>query len=248
MPNSAQLRNAFCVVVCFLMVFWVASLAGCDSGRSTPSLRTPLPTVSPATPSPSPSSPNVKQIDVVAIGLGAYDLAVIPVALLHNESTQNAALGISVTFTVGRRGGTSPRTVPSDVTYDIPPGGTVAVTADCTDACLRDTSVTVVPVVGNWGDASSAPSIAVSAISSSCVVCGSSGSGHGQASAAVSGELIPRGSLVSVEAACYRGTHIVGGGEHLVDWGAPGGPLQVVVATVVSIRPSRCLVTATLTS
>ena len=80
----------------------------------------------PVTPSPSPSSPNVKQIDVVAIGLGAYDLAVIPVALLHNESTQNAALGISVTITVDRHGGTSPRSVPSDVTYDIPPSGTIA--------------------------------------------------------------------------------------------------------------------------
>jgi hypothetical protein len=184
----------------------------------------------------------------VAIGLGAYDLAVIPVALLHNESTLNAALGISVTFTVGRRGGTSQRAVPSDVTYDIPPGGTIAVTADCTDACLGDTSATVVPVVGDWGDAFSAPSIAVSAVSSSCVVCGSSGSGHGQAGATVSGELIPSGSLVAVEAACYRGAHIVGGGEHLLDWGAPGEPLQVAVATVVSIRPSRCLITATLTS
>ena len=66
--------------------------------------------------------------------------------------------------------------------------------------------------------------------------------------ATVYGELIPSGSLVSVEAACYRGTHIVGGGEHLVDWGAVGGALHVAVATVVSIRPSRCLVTATLTS
>jgi hypothetical protein len=184
----------------------------------------------------------------VAIGLGAYDLAVIPVALLRNESTQNAALGISVTFTVWGRGGTTLRAVPSDVTYDIPPGGTVAVTADCTDACLRATSVTVVPVVGSWSDASSAPSIAVSAASSSCLVCGSSDSGHGQASAAVSGEFIPGGSVVAVEAACYRGTHIVGGGEHLVDWGVLGGALQVAVATVVSVRPSRCLVTATLTS
>ena len=98
------------------------------------------------TPSPSPCWPPAS---------GTFDLAAIPVANLKNDAKYHGAASVMVHFVTHRTG----RTLGSldSVAVNLGPGETLAVTADCTDACDGATSVTATVERRLVADATSVP-------------------------------------------------------------------------------------------
>jgi hypothetical protein len=171
---------------------------------------------------------------VVASGLGAYDLQVYPIAVLHNLATAHTATGVVVQFTVQLRGGIYQL---SAEPVSLAPGETLADTVLCTDACGGATSTDVLVTVGGWV----AENRTVISATSASYACGSPCSGSTGYQGAVSGSLsreVTSGTLVSLSAVCMDGSGaIVGGGFSQALWPPPG---PVTVPVLVSTRPASC--------
>ncbi len=224
----------------------VALLAGCGSAStpSTPSApaRSPSP---PARSTPAPSA-DTEAVAVIATGVGAYDLQVVPVALLRNLAARHDATAVVVTFTVRRPGGAH---LLAASAVSLGPGETLAVAALCTDACQDATTASASVRVGGW---SSAPVTQVPPAPAT-FVCGSPCAGRGgfegAATASLRGSLAP-GTVVNLFASCTSAAgRIVGGGLTTVVWGsgagpadAPATPRPASVPVLTAARPSACQV------
>ena len=212
-------------------------LTACSSsGQPSPS---PSATHSPAetTPSATPLPPDSLTVSVVATGVGTFDLAAIPVALLKNNATFHGAASVVVHFLTHRSGRAlgSLETVP----INLAPGQTLAVTADCTDACDGATSVTATVSVASWPTSIGA----VFPTTGATYTCGPCHAGHGYGN--VHGTLTPSstigsGSAVVGFAVCHNAAGaILGGGSEQFVW--PGGAsLAVDVPVVVNSTPATC--------
>ena len=220
---------------------WLAAigmvlLAAC-SGASPPT-PTPAPTAT-ATPAPSPTPlpPDTLSVGVLGIGIGTFDLAAFPVARLKNEAKYHAAASVMVHFVTHRAG----RTLGSlnSVAVNLGPGETLAVTADCTDACNGATSVAVTVTVGSWTTAIG-PIFTTASAAYACQPCHSS---HGYGS--VKGTLTPStpvsaGVAVVGFAVCQSSTGVIlGGGTEQFIWQA-GSSLAVEVPVVLNAAPASC--------
>lgn len=215
-------------------------LAACG-GESSP---TATPTTSP-TPSPTPSTtplpPDTLTVAVLATGVGTFDLAAIPVANLKNNASYHGAASVVAHFVTHRSGGSlgSLESVP----VNLAPGETLAVTADCTDACNGATSVSVTLTVGSWPTSIGAV-FTTAAAAYSCAPC-HSGHGFGE----VKGTLQPSSSLASGDpvvgfAICRnKAGAILGGGSEQFVW-QDATSLSVDVPVVLNAAPNSCVLSA----
>jgi hypothetical protein len=210
-------------------------LASC-SGSAPSSTSTPSPARS-ATPSPTPLPPDTLTVSILADGVGTFDLAAFPVANLKNNASSHGAALVVAHFVTHRSG----RTLGSleSVPVNLGPGESLAVSADCTDACDGATGVTVTISVGSW-PASIGAIFATSTGAYSCSPCHS---GHGFGD--VKGSLRPSatlssGSPVVAFAVCHSASGaILGGGTEELIWQG-GTSLSVDVPVVINAAPKSC--------
>jgi hypothetical protein len=207
------------------------------SGAPTPSpSSSPAPTATP-TPSPTPLPPDTLSVGVLGIGIGTFDLAAIPVARLKNEATFHGAASVVVHFVTHRAG----RTLGSldSVPVNLGPGETLAVTADCTDACDAATSVVATVTVGSW-PTSIGPVFTTASAAYACHPC-QSGHGYGDVKAMLTpGTAVPAGVAVVAFAVCENGAGVIlGGGSEQFVWQA-GASLSSDVPVVLNAAPSSC--------
>jgi hypothetical protein len=220
-------------------MLWLVGLAAvllsACSGASTPT-----PTTSPTpTPSPSPTAlpPDTMAVGVLGLGVGTFDLAAFPVASLKNEATYHGALGVKVHF-VTHKGGKTLGSLDS-VAVNLGPGETLAVSADCTDACNGATSVVATVTVGSWST-SIGPIFTTKSAAYSCQPCHSA---HGYGN--VTGTLTPSSAVSSGEAVAgfavceNKAGAILGGGFEEFIWQS-GSTLSANVPVVLNAAPSSC--------
>ena len=213
-------------------------LAACSSSaRPTPTLTpTPQPTPTP-TPSPTPLPPDTLSVGVIGAGVGTFDLAAIPVASLRNDARFHGAASVVVHFVTHRSG----RTLGAldSVPVNLGPGETLAVTADCTDACNGATSVVATVTVGSWPTSIGATFTSASA-AYTCQPC-HSGHGFGDVRATITpSAAIAAGVAVVAFAVCEnRAGAILGGGSEQFVWQA-GPSLAADVPVVLNAAPSSC--------
>jgi hypothetical protein len=211
-------------------------VAGCGGTSSPTATPTTSPTPSP-TPSATPLPPDTLTVAVLATGVGTFDLAAIPVANLKNSASYHGAASVVAHF-VTHRSGRSLGSLES-VPVNLAPGETLAVTADCTDACNGATSVSVTVTVGSWPTSIGAV-FPTAAAAYSCAPC-HSGHGFGE----VKGTLQPSSPLASGDpvvgfAVCRnKAGAILGGGSEQFVWQAATS-LLVDVPVVLNAAPSSC--------
>lgn len=228
-------------------VLWLAGatlmlLSAC-SGAATPTpsvTPTPAPTPTP-TPSPTPLPPDTMSVGVLGIGIGTFDLAAIPVASLRNDAKFHGAASVVVHFVTHRSG----RTLGSldSVPVNLGPGETLAVTADCTDACNGATSVNATVTVASWPTSIGAVFNTASA-AYACQRC-RSGHGYGEVKAMLTpSSAVSAGVAVVGFAVCQnRAGVILGGGSEQFVWQA-GSSLSADVPVVLNAAPSSCSIGA----
>jgi hypothetical protein len=222
--------------LCVLPVLLFA-LTACDGTTSTASSTAP-PTSSATPTATAKPVPDTEQVDIVQVGVGAFMLQAIPVAILHNKATHHTATHVVTHFSV--------RGMALDgATVSLAPGETLAVAALCTDTCNGAGSATATVTVGSW---SSAPRTALTATGGGYSCSGGCG-GHenGDVTGTISGT-VSSGAIVYVTAACFDGSGaIIGGGSSQTSWGG-GASMPVDVSVLVSGGPARCQVFATVTT
>jgi hypothetical protein len=218
----------------------VVLLTGCSAAAPT----TPDPSRSAtATPAPSatPLPPDTLWVGVLGIGIGTFDLAAIPVARLKNEARFHGAVSVVVHFVTHRAG----RTLGAldSVAVDLGPRETLAVTADCTDACNGATSVAATVKVGAW-TTSIGPIFATAPAAYACHPC-HSGHGYGDVRATLTpSSSVAAGVAVVGFAVCEnRGGVILGGGSEQFVWQA-GSSLSADIPVVLNAAPSSCAIGA----
>ena len=209
-------------------------LAACSSTATS----TPTPThLATPTPSTTPLPRDTMTVSVLASGVGTFDLAAIPVAELKNDAKFHGAASVIVHFVTHRSGGNLGSL--ESVAVNLAPGETLAVTADCTDACNGATSVSATVEVGSWPTAIGAVFTTASA-RYSCQPCHSA-HGFGE----VKGTLTPSstiaaGQAVVAFAVCRnRAGAILGGGSEEFVWQS-GATLSADVPVVVNAAPASC--------
>ncbi len=214
----------------------LAACAGAPTPTASPARATPTPTPVP-TPSPTPLPPDTMSVGVVGLGIGTFDLAAIPVASLKNEARFHGAASVVVHFVTRRAG----RTLGSlnSVAVNLGPGETLAVTADCTDACSGATSVRATVTVGSW-PTSIGPVFATASAAYACQPC-RSGHGYGNVRAMLTpSSAVSAGVAVVGFAVCEnRAGVILGGGSEQFVWEA-GGSLAAEIPVVLNAAPSSC--------
>jgi hypothetical protein len=219
-----------------LAVAAVLAVAACG-GASTPT-PTPSPAHSTApTPTGTPRPPDTMSVSILATGVGTFDLAAFPVADLKNNASYHGAASVVAHFVTHRAGRTlgSLQTIP----VNLGPGETLAVTAECVDACDGATSVAVTVTVGSWPTGIGPLFVSASA-PYSCNPCHSA---HGFGD--VKGTLTPSSTLNSGNpvigfAVCrnHAGA-ILGGGTEQYVWPS-GTALAVDVPVVLNAAPASC--------
>jgi hypothetical protein len=214
-----------------------AVLLSACSGSPTP---TPAPSRTPTpapTPSPTPLPPDTMSVGILGLGIGTFDLAAFPVARLENEAKYHGATSVVVHFVTHRSG----RTLGSldSIAVNLAPGETLAVSADCTDACNGATSVAATVAVGSWST-TLGPIFATAPAAYSCNPCHSA---HGYGN--VTGTLTPSSTVASGEAVVgfavceTKAGVILGGGFEEFIWQA-GASLSANVPVVLNAAPSSC--------
>jgi hypothetical protein len=226
----------------WLAALMVMLLAAC-SGTSTPTptrSATPTPTPTP-TPSPTPLPPDTMSVGVLGLGIGTFDLAAIPVASLRNNASFHGAASVVVHFVTHRSG----RTLGSldSVPVNLRPGETLAVTADCTDACNGATAVEATVSVGSWPTILG-PTFTAASVAYACQPC-RSGHGYGDVRATLTpSSAVSAGVAVVGFAICEnRAGAILGGGSEQFIWQA-GPSLAADIPVVLNAAPSSCSVGA----
>jgi hypothetical protein len=174
---------------------------------------------------------------ITATGIGSFDLVTIPVAVLHNAASRHGAAMVVVHFVTHRADGRTLGSLDS-VPVNLGPGETLAVTANCTDACVGASGTDAAVKVGAWVDRPGA-SLAAGPAAYHCSNCGA-GRGHGNTTGTVTATHLAEGAAVVVFASCMRADGmILGGGSEVIVW--PGGPaLNVDVAVLVNSPPATC--------
>jgi hypothetical protein len=222
-----------------VMVMLLAACSGTHTPRPTPSA-TANPTPTP-TASPTPLPPDTLSVGVLAVGVGTFDLAAIPVASLRNDAKFHGAASVVVHFVTHR----SSRTLGSldSVPVNLRPGETLAVTADCTDACNGATSVNATVTVGSW-PTSIGPTFTIASAAYACQPC-HSGHGYGDVKATLTpSSAVSAGVAVVGFAVCEnRAGAILGGGSEQFVWQA-GPSLSADIPVVLNAAPSSCSVGA----
>ena len=227
-----------------------AAAVACGSSPTVTPTPTPTPSHTPTpTAQPTPTAPDNQSVDVVSSGFGVYQAVVVPVAVLHNAASRTGVSGVSVHFAPSRGGVALPALDSPAVT--LYPGETLAVTADCTDACnntgtTRDPDGLKVSVVGGTWKALPGSPLASSAVSFACK--SGCGGGHGQwdVAATVGSPELSAGTPVDVFTWCTNaaGTLVGANPPSVVQWPQAGGTLTLTLHAILTAPPAACNVGA----
>jgi hypothetical protein len=212
-----------------------ATLAAC--GSSEPQTSRPAHTVAPhATPRPTPLPPDAETITVLQTGVGTFDLATIPVAVIRNDASRHGAAAVVVHFATKR--GDAPLGRLDSLPVNMAPGETLPVAADCTDACVSATATDATVSVGAWL-AKPGQSLTGGGAAYACGAC-RSGHDHADVTGTLSAAALSQGAAVAAFAACHAADGgIVGGGFRELVW--PGGTtLSIDVPVLVNSAPANC--------
>jgi hypothetical protein len=213
----------------------LGALAACGPAKptATPTVHTPTPTPRP-TPSPSPDS---ETVSVAATGVGTYLLAAIPVAVIHNDAHAHAATGVIVHFTTHRSNGGQLGSLDA-VPVNLLAGETLAVAANCTDACNQAASATATVTVGHWISVGGV-SVTTAGATYQCGTC-RQGHGYGHVNGMLTAARLGSNAAVVAFAVCHdAGGAILGGGTSNLVW--PGGAsFAVEVSVVINDTPASC--------
>jgi hypothetical protein len=213
----------------------IGLLCACGSNGTA----TASPTVA-ATPTPSPTptptpGPDTERVDVVATGIGVYELTTIPVALVHNAAARHAATQVTVRFAVfsstGRPVGGADAVIPL-----VAPGQTMGIAAriEQSGSGLRASA----SVIGaQWVDAGPLAPLTVSKVTYQCGTC-RPGAGYGTAVGTMTAAPGIVVTDVTLTAVCYVGAAITGGVTSTDTVSTL--PKQVQVPVIVSNVPDRC--------
>lgn len=203
---------------------------------------TPAPTHTPSTPTPSPMADD-ETLQVFASGVGAYELDVNPVAVLHNLATGHTATGVVVVFTVHLPGGSYQIDSSPDVTLF--PGQTLAVATTCNRMCIGATGTDVAVTVGSWVAGGGTP-FTVTSPAYTCVsqhdVTGCSDSvsdSQGNVSGTVHGTLQNLAEVV-LTGVCYSGSGAVLDSGFTTDFWPGGTSASMTVAVLGNPAPASC--------
>jgi hypothetical protein len=180
-------------------------------------------------------------VGVLGIGIGTFDLAAIPFARLKNDAMFHGAASVEVHFVTHRAG----RTLGSltSVAVNLGPGETLAVTADCTDACNGATSVAATVTVGSW-PTSIGPIFSTAPAQYACQPC-HAGHGYGDVHAILTpSDPVAAGVAVVGFAVCQNSAGVIlGGGSEQFVWQA-GTTLSADVPVVLNAAPASCSIGA----
>ncbi len=218
----------------------VVACGSSPSPSSTPPKATRTSTAAPT--ATATAAPDLLRIDVLATGVGSWQLVTVPVAVIHNAATRSTASGVLVHLTPTRGGRALTPLLTSALTLS--PGQTLVVAANCTDTCVGADGATATVTPGTW-TASAAPTLTATTGAFTCTV---SCAGHGQWDVPINvgGAALVQDQQVDLFASCSdsRG-RIIGGGQRTVVWPQAGGSLALHVPVVVSAPPTSCAVGAT---
>jgi hypothetical protein len=212
-------------------------LSACGSGGTASTSPTPVPTPTPtAVPSPTPTpGPDTERVDVVATGIGVYELTTIPVALVHNAAARHAATQVTVRFAVFNRAG-APIGGADAVIPNVAPGQTMGIAAriEQSGSGLRASA----SVIGaQWMDAGPVAPLTVAGVTYQCGTC-RPGPGYGTAVGTMRAAAGIAVTDVTLTAVCYAGTAITGGVTSTDT--VTTLPKQVQVPVIISSVPDRC--------
>jgi hypothetical protein len=177
----------------------------------------------------------VQQVQVVAAGVGVYQLTTIPVAVVRNLAGGHAATSVQVRFAVldsaGRPVGGADATIPF-----IAPGQTMGIAArvEQSGSGLRATAT----VLGaQWTPAAAVAPLTVTGTTYTCGTC-RPGPGYGTAAGTLTAAPGVTVSSITLTAVCYEGDAITGGDTSVETVTALPKPVQEPV--IISAVPTRC--------
>ena len=211
-------------------------LCACGSSASPNPPASPSPTPAPATAAPTPApGPDTQQVDVVAAGVGVYQITTIPVAVVHNLATRHAATSVQVRFAVLNSAGKPIGGADANIPF-IAPGQTTGIAArvEQSGSGLRATAT----VLGaQWIAASPTPPLTVDRTTYTCGTC-RPGPGYGTAAGTLHAAVGVTVSQVTLTAVCYEGAAITGGLTSVETVTALPKPVQEPV--IINAVPTRC--------
>ncbi len=184
----------------------------------------------------------MQRIDVVASGVGTWQLVTVPVAVIHNAASRSMVTGVFVHLTPTRGGRRLTATITPALT--LYPGQTLVVAANCTDTCIGADGASVTVTPGTWASQAGAPLTATLGK----VTCTVSCRGHGQWDVAVTigGPALVQNEQIDLFASCANAAgRIIGGGQRTFLWPQAGGTLDLDVPVIVDVPPTSCQVGAT---
>jgi hypothetical protein len=212
----------------------LALLSAC--GSSPAASPTPVPPTATATAAPTaPSGPEVQRVDVVASGVGVYQITTIPVALVRNVAARHAATAVQVRFAVldpaGKPVGGADATIPF-----IAPGQTMAIAARV-EQSGSGLQATATVLGAQWTPAAAVAPLTVNGTTYACGTC-RPGPGYGTAAGTLRAAPGVAVSSVTLTAVCYDGDTITGGVTSIETVTTLPRPVQEPV--IISAVPTRC--------
>jgi hypothetical protein len=208
----------------------------CACGSSPAASPTPAPPRPSATAPPTaPPGPEVQRVDVVASGVGVYQITTIPVALVRNVATRHAATSVQVRFAVLDSAGHPVGGADASIPF-IAPGQTMAIAArvEQSGSGLRATAT----VLGaQWTAAGPVAPLTVDGTTYACGTC-RPGPGYGTAAGTLHAAPGVTVSNIILTSVCYEGDAITGGASSVETVTALPRPVQE--PAIVSAVPTRC--------
>jgi hypothetical protein len=164
-------------------------------------------------------------------------LAAIPVAVIHNDAHAHAATGVIVHFSTHRGNGAQLGSLDA-VPVNLLAGETLAVAANCTDACNNAAGANATVTVGHWLDTAGI-SVTATGATYQCGTC-RGGHGYGRVNGMLTAAGLASNAAVVAFAVCHgAGGAILGGGVSQLVW--PGGTsFAIEVSVVINDTPASC--------
>jgi hypothetical protein len=208
----------------------------CACGSSPAASPTPAPPTATATAAPTaPPGPEVQRVDVVASGVGVYQITTIPVALVRNVATHHAATAVQVRFAVLDPAGHPVGGADASIPF-IGPGQTMAIAARV-EQSGSGLHATATVLGAQWTPAAAVAPLTVDGTTYTCGTC-RPGPGYGTAAGTLHAAPGIAVSTVTLTAVCYDGDVITGGDTSIETVTTLPRPVQEPV--IISAVPTRC--------
>jgi hypothetical protein len=214
----------------------LALLCACGSSpAASPTPAPPRPTATATAAPTAPPGPEVQRVDVVASGVGVYQITTIPVALVRNVATRHAATSVQVRFAVLDSAGHPVGGADASIPF-IAPGQTMAIAARV-EQSGGGLHATATVLGAQWTPAAAVAPLVVGATTYTCGTC-RPGPGYGTAAGTLTAAPGVTVTSVTLTAVCYEGDAITGGDTSIETVTTLPRPVQEPV--IVSAVPTRC--------